>query len=120
MRHYLENKLLMTRLGGALGADPKTFAGLSGMGDLVTTCTSPHGRNRAVGIALGQGKSLTEILGGMNTVAEGVTTAASSYALGAKVGVDLPIVTEVCAVLNDGKDPRQAVTDLMTRQPGSE
>jgi glycerol-3-phosphate dehydrogenase (NAD(P)+) len=110
----------MTRLGAALGAKPATFAGLSGMGDLVTTCVSPFGRNRAVGLELGQGRKLSEILADRQTVAEGVTTAPGARDLGRKLGVDLPIIEEVCAVLYENKSPREAVRDLMTREGKAE
>lgn len=105
----------MTRLGVAMGADPLTFAGLSGMGDLVTTCISPHGRNRAVGFRIGQGERAEEILASMHQVAEGVTTAPGALELGRRHGVELPITEQVVEILEHDKDPRQAVTDLMTR-----
>lgn len=110
----------MTRLGMALGANPMTFAGLSGIGDLIVTCISPFGRNRQVGLELGRGKTPSEILAGMSKVAEGVTTAVSARALGQKTGVELPIVEEVYRVLYEDKDPRKAVEDLMTREATSE
>ena len=105
----------MVRLGAAMGADPRTFAGLSGMGDLVLTCTGGLSRNRAVGIQLGQGKRLPDILASTYTVAEGVNTACVAAALAQRYRVEMPIVREVCAVLFDGKDPRRAVADLMER-----
>jgi glycerol-3-phosphate dehydrogenase (NAD(P)+) len=110
----------ITRLGVALGAEPSTFSGLSGMGDLVVTCTSSHGRNRSVGIELGRGRPLQEILAGMSQVAEGVTTAPAAQALGDKAGVELPIVQQVCRVLYEGLDPMQGVGELMTRSPKAE
>jgi glycerol-3-phosphate dehydrogenase (NAD(P)+) len=110
----------MTRLGTALGADPLTFSGLSGMGDLVVTCLSPHGRNRRVGLEIGRGRALHEILDEMQQVAEGVTTAESARALGARAGVELPIVEQVWRVLHEDKDPRTAVEELMTREPKPE
>lgn len=110
----------MTRLGVALDADPRTFAGLSGMGDLVVTCSSSHGRNRRVGMEIGKGRGLDEILAETQQVAEGVHTCVSARALGARVGVELPIVEQVWRVLYDGKDPREAVYDLMTRDPKPE
>lgn len=110
----------MTRLGVALGADARTFSGLSGMGDLVVTCTSPFGRNRAVGIQIGQGRSLEQILASMEQVAEGVTTAVSARALARRSGVEMPIVEQVWRVLYEGRDPREGVTELMTRQPRPE
>lgn len=110
----------MTRLGVAMGAKEKTFAGLSGIGDLVTTCVSPHGRNRSVGLALGQGKRLAEILDSMEQVAEGVTTTVAARALGIKAGVELPIVEQVYQVLYEDRDPLPAVSTLMTRMPKPE
>ena len=110
----------MTRLGVALGANARTFAGLSGMGDLIVTCSSEHGRNRRVGIQIGQGRKLDAILSETNQVAEGVNTAASARALARRVGVEMPIVEAVYDVLYGGKDPRAAVTELMTRDPKRE
>lgn len=110
----------MVRLGVAMGADARTFAGLSGMGDLVLTCTGSLSRNREVGVQLGQGKKLADILAGSRTVAEGVNTAGAAKALAERHHVEMPIVQAVCAVLFDGKDPRQAVTDLMERAARSE
>jgi glycerol-3-phosphate dehydrogenase (NAD(P)+) len=106
----------ITRLGVALGADPITFAGLAGMGDLVLTATATLSRNYAVGVELGKGKSLEQTLAGRASVAEGVTTARSAVALGERHGVELPIAREVAAVLFQGKAPRQAVADLMERE----
>lgn len=110
----------MTRLGVARGADPRTFSGLSGMGDLVVTCTSPFGRNRAVGIQIGEGKTLKQILDAMEQVAEGVTTAVSAREMAHKAGVEMPIVEQVWRVLYQEKDPREGVTELMTRDPRPE
>jgi glycerol-3-phosphate dehydrogenase (NAD(P)+) len=106
----------ITRLGVALGAEPATFAGLAGMGDLILTCTGPLSRNHSLGVELGRGKRLDEALSGRSSVAEGVTTARSAVALGERHGVELPISREVAAVLFEGKSPRQAVTDLMERE----
>jgi len=103
------------RLGLALGAQAATFSGLAGMGDLVLTCTGDLSRNRSVGIALGQGKTLDEILNGMNMVAEGVKTTLSAYQLAAKVGIEVPITEQMYQILYQQKDPRQAVTDLLSR-----
>ncbi len=105
----------MARLGKAKGAQAETFAGLAGMGDLVLTCTGDLSRNRSVGIELGKGRSLDEILGTMRMVAEGVKTTLSTYQLAQKLGVDLPLTTQMYLILYAGKDPRQAVTDLMMR-----
>jgi glycerol-3-phosphate dehydrogenase (NAD(P)+) len=105
----------MTRLGVALGARRETFAGLAGMGDLITTCMSPFGRNRSVGIQIGQGKSLQDILATMEQVAEGVPTTKSVRTLARRHGVEMPITEECYRVLYHGKAPRRAVADLMTR-----
>ncbi len=106
----------ITRLGVAMGAMPLTFAGLAGMGDLVLTCTGELSRNRAVGLKIGQGMKLDEIVSKMDMVAEGVKTSLSAYQLGVKMGVDMPITTEVYQILYHGKDPKQAVIDVMTRE----
>lgn len=106
----------ITRLGVARGGNPLTFAGLSGMGDLVLTCTGPLSRNRAVGEQLGKGKKLAEILQDMQMVAEGVRTTLAARALGEKLHVDLPIIEQVYQVLYEEKDPRQVATELMTRE----
>lgn len=105
----------MVRLGRAMGADARTFAGLSGMGDLVLTCTGGLSRNRTVGLQLGEGKKLAAILAGTHTVAEGVNTARVALALADRHHVEMPIVREVCAVLFDGKEPARAVSELMER-----
>jgi glycerol-3-phosphate dehydrogenase (NAD(P)+) len=110
----------MARLGAALGARPETFSGLSGMGDLIVTCTSRHSRNRFVGEQIGRGKTLDEVLAGMKMVAEGVRTARSAHDLARRTGMEMPITTEVFRMLFEGKDPRRAVTDLMTRNPRAE
>lgn len=106
----------ITRLGVAMGANPMTFAGLSGMGDLVLTCTGDLSRNRTVGLKIGKGMSLDEITEGMNMVAEGVKTTVSAYELARKMGVDMPIVDQIYETLYKGKDPLQAVKELMTRE----
>ena len=105
----------MARLGIAKGAHPETFSGLAGMGDLVLTCTGDLSRNRSVGVALGQGRRQEEILGEMRMVAEGVKTTLSAFQLARQLGVDMPITTQMYEILYAGKDPRQAVTDLMLR-----
>lgn len=110
----------ITRLGVALGARPATFAGLAGLGDLVLTCTGPLSRNRRLGIELGQGRPLAEILGATRAVVEGVRTTAAALALGARDGVSLPITTEVGAVLFEAKPPRQALASLLARQARTE
>jgi glycerol-3-phosphate dehydrogenase (NAD(P)+) len=110
----------ITRLGVAMGADPLTFAGLAGMGDLVLTCTGDLSRNRTVGLKIGKGMSLKEITGTMNTVAEGIKTTRSAYHLSRKLGVDMPITTQVYEILYEGKAPKDAVKELMTRELKSE
>jgi glycerol-3-phosphate dehydrogenase (NAD(P)+) len=110
----------LTRLGQALGADPLTFAGLAGLGDMVLTATGALSRNRSLGVELGQGRQLEEILAGRKTVAEGVTTARTAVLLGERHGVELPIAREVSAIVFDGKSPRQAIAALMERAPKPE
>ena len=105
----------MVRLGTAMGADPRTFAGLSGMGDLVLTCTGALSRNRAVGLQLAEGKKLSAIVSATHSVAEGVNTARVALALAERHHVEMPIVREVCAVLFEGKEPARAVSELMER-----
>ncbi|HYC79112.1 MAG TPA: NAD(P)H-dependent glycerol-3-phosphate dehydrogenase, partial [Planctomycetota bacterium] len=110
----------ISRLAAKLGARRSTFAGLAGMGDLVTTAFSRHGRNRAVGEKLGQGKTLGEILDKMNMVAEGVETTRSALALARRHRVDMPIVREVHEILFEEKNPLDALTSLMTRSTKTE
>jgi glycerol-3-phosphate dehydrogenase (NAD(P)+) len=105
----------MSRLGVELGAHPLTFSGLSGLGDLVLTCTGGLSRNRTVGLKLGEGLLLEEIVASTKMVAEGVKTTKSAYALAQRHGVEMPIVQQVYETLYNNKDPRQAVTDLMGR-----
>jgi len=105
----------ITRLGVAMGANPHTFAGLAGIGDLVLTCTGDLSRNRTVGLKIGQGKKLDEIVNSMNMVAEGVKTAMSAYHLGRKMNVDMPITDQIYQTLYEDKDPREAVKELMSR-----
>lgn len=112
--------LEMARIGVALGAQKRTFFGISGIGDLVTTCYSPHGRNLAVGRRIGAGEKLDAVLGSMEQVAEGVWTTRAVLDIPAVAALDLPITREVAAVLFEGKDPRAAVLDLMRRPPRSE
>jgi len=106
----------MTRLGVALGAQPDTFAGLAGLGDLVLTCTGALSRNRAVGVAIGQGQSLEQALAGKDSVAEGVLNTQSARALAAKTGVEMPIVEATHRILFEGCAPRDAVAELMARE----
>ncbi len=109
----------MTRFGVAHGAEPATFHGLAGTGDLITTCFSPHGRNRRVGYRLGMGEPLPDVLAGPQ-IAEGVLTSKSIYERATHTGIDVPIMTSVYQLLHEGKSPRSAVQDLMTRSPKQE
>ncbi|BCS88559.1 NAD(P)H-dependent glycerol-3-phosphate dehydrogenase [Pseudodesulfovibrio sediminis] len=105
----------LSRLGMAMGGQERTFMGLSGMGDLVLTCTGDLSRNRQVGLRLGQGAKLDEIIGEMKAVAEGVKTTKALHDLAKKLNVDLPITEEVYAILYEDKDPATATRDLMSR-----
>ncbi len=105
----------ISRLGKEMGAKVSTFSGLSGLGDLVTTCVSHQSRNRFVGEQIGKGKTLKQVMKGMKMVAEGVPTTKSAYLLGKKCHVELPIINEIYAVLYKNKSPRRAVVDLMGR-----
>ncbi|HKN85693.1 MAG TPA: NAD(P)H-dependent glycerol-3-phosphate dehydrogenase [Nitrospiraceae bacterium] len=105
----------MIRLGVALGADPKTFYGLSGVGDLVLTCTGPLSRNHTVGVRLGRGETLPDILKETQAVAEGVRTSSATAGLARRHKIEMPIVQAVCAVLFEGKSPRGVVSELMER-----
>jgi glycerol-3-phosphate dehydrogenase (NAD(P)+) len=106
----------ITRLGVALGASPLTFAGLAGMGDLVLTCTGALSRNRAVGLDIGKGTPLADVLSGRETVAEGVITTQSAHALAAREGIEMPIVAAVHRILFEQQAPRDAIAALMTRE----
>jgi glycerol-3-phosphate dehydrogenase (NAD(P)+) len=110
----------ITRLGAAMGADPQTFFGVAGVGDLATTCFSPEGRNRSLGEALGKGAELDEYLRGQKHVVEGVATCRGVVDLARKYKVELPIVQAVHAVLFDQLDPIEAIGMLMTRAPKAE
>lgn len=110
----------MTRLGVAMGAREMTFAGLSGIGDLIVTCFSKHSRNRYVGEEIGKGRKITEILAEMDMVAEGVKTTQAVFQLCQKLMVEMPISKAVYNVLYNDKDPRASVTELMTRDLISE
>lgn len=110
----------MTRLGLALGAQAATFYGLAGMGDLVLTCTGSLSRNRTVGYRLGQGESLEEILGDMKAVAEGVKTASAVRMLALRHDVEMPIAEQVCAIVDEGRSPAEALRTLMMRDPKPE
>jgi glycerol-3-phosphate dehydrogenase (NAD(P)+) len=106
----------MSRLGEALGARPSTFMGLSGLGDLVLTCTGDLSRNRQVGLRLAEGRALADIVAEMRMVAEGVKTTEAVHDLAAAMGVDMPITDAMYSVLHDGANPHDAVRELMTRE----
>jgi len=110
----------IARLGMAMGANPLTFSGLAGLGDLVLTCTGDLSRNRTVGFKLGQGMKIADILAEMKMVAEGVKTAKSSYGLSKKHGIELPIMHQVYRLLYEGAEPKEAVKALMSRDLKSE
>jgi glycerol-3-phosphate dehydrogenase (NAD(P)+) len=110
----------ITRLGVAMGADRRTFAGLSGIGDLIVTCMSRHSRNRYVGEQIGKGRKLSHILKEMVMVAEGVQTTESTRDLAQRYGIEMPITNEVHNALFEGKDPHKATQDLMTRDAKEE
>lgn len=110
----------ISRLAIKKGANPLTLAGLAGMGDLVLTCTGDLSRNRTVGLRIGKGETLEQVLDGMQMVAEGVRTTKSAHNLALRDGVDMPITNEVYEMLYEGKAARDAVTDLMTRPPRPE
>ncbi len=106
----------MIRLATAMGGDPLTLAGLAGMGDLVLTCTGDLSRNRQVGLELGKGRKLAEVLAGMTMVAEGVKTAKSAYELSLKWNVEMPLVREAYRILYEDRPPLEAMVTLMTRE----
>jgi glycerol-3-phosphate dehydrogenase (NAD(P)+) len=110
----------MARFGVARGAEPQTFWGLAGIGDVITTCISPHGRNRQVGLRLAAGEKVRDILVSMAMVAEGVTTTRSVHEQSRHMDIPMPITAEVYRMLYEDKDPRAAVTDLMLREPKDE
>jgi len=110
----------MTRLGVAMGAQASTFYGLAGIGDLVLTCTGELSRNRTTGFRIGRGESVAQILADTRSVVEGVLTTPAAHALAAREGVEMPIVEQMNAILKEGKAPREAVQDLMLRDPKSE
>ena len=103
----------ITRIGTAMGARPETFSGLSGMGDLVLTCTGDLSRNRTVGLKLGQGMALKEITGNMKMVAEGIRTVKSAFALKKKLRIQAAVIDETYKVLYEDKSPQKALEDLM-------
>lgn len=106
----------ISRLGVAMGAKESTFSGLSGVGDLIVTCTSMHSRNRRAGILIGQGKSLEETLDEVKMVVEGITATKAAYEISKKLGVDMPITSAIYSVLYNGSNPDDIVTELMTRR----
>lgn len=110
----------IARLASALGAEQQTLYGLAGLGDLFVTCSSRHSRNRLVGDRIGRGETLQQITASMSAIAEGVTTTRAALELAASVGVELPITQKVAEILFEGHDPRQAIADLMMRQPRAE
>ncbi|MEZ5940124.1 MAG: NAD(P)H-dependent glycerol-3-phosphate dehydrogenase [Planctomycetaceae bacterium] len=105
----------MSRFGEVLGAEQSTFSGLAGIGDLITTCISKHGRNRLVGERLGRGEKLSDILQSMDSVAEGVNTSHAVLELANGKGLEMPITAEICAVLNGERSPEEATQSLMQR-----
>ncbi len=110
----------MRRLGVACGARPETFAGLSGMGDLTVTCFSKLSRNRGFGERIGKGESVADALASVRTAVEGYPTCRSAHELALKLGVSAPIISEVHAALYEGKSPRRAVAEILTRESKSE
>ena len=105
--------------GKKASVDAGPIAGLAGMGDLITTCYSPFGRNLAVGRAVGRGEKLSDVLARMEQVAEGVATTRSARALAAKHGIEMPITEQMELILDEGKDPQEAIKELMLR-PGKD
>jgi glycerol-3-phosphate dehydrogenase (NAD(P)+) len=110
----------MTKFGEAIGGDPVTFSGLAGIGDLIVTCTSPASRNRRVGEELGTGKTIAEVLAGMNQVAEGVKTVSVVMDMAERLGIDMPIASEVHGVINQGNTADDAYRGLLRSTPGHE
>lgn len=110
----------MSKMGLALGANPHTFNGLSGMGDLIVTCTSMHSRNRRAGILIGEGKSVEEASKEIGQIVEGIKTTKSAHMLAQKLNIEMPITEKLYEVLYEGKDPQEAVKILMTREKKEE
>ena len=110
----------ITRLGIIMGAKAETFSGLSGIGDLITTCVSQYSRNRIFGEKIGQGKGLQEAVNEIGMVVEGIKTTEGVYKLALSHKIDMPITTEIYNILFKGKNPKKAVEDLMMRQPRPE
>jgi glycerol-3-phosphate dehydrogenase (NAD(P)+) len=105
----------MTRLAVKMGAEPLTLAGLAGLGDLVLTCTGELSRNHKVGMEIGRGRGIKEILRGMRMIAEGVRNTGTVYELASRLNVEMPIVEQMRLVIDNGKNPIEAVRDLMQR-----
>lgn len=105
----------MTRFGRRFGAEPTTFTGLAGIGDLITTCVSPYGRNRGVGVRLGKGETLKQVIGSMDAIAEGVATTKSVFDVAEHEGIEMPITTEVFRVLYEDRSVQEATRSLMLR-----
>jgi glycerol-3-phosphate dehydrogenase (NAD(P)+) len=110
----------LTRLGVAMGGRPETFAGLSGLGDLLATCNSPQSRNRPVGVELAKGRTIDEIIADMNMVAEGVKASRVVIELAAQHGVEMPIAREVFSIVHEGRHPEEAFRGLMRTRPTTE
>ena len=110
----------LSRLGTALGGQPETFQGLSGIGDLMVTCFSQHSRNRLVGERLGKGERLSDIVASMQMVAEGVPTTYSAFECARRLGVETPIIDQVRALLDGTLTAREALDQLLSREPRSE
>lgn len=110
----------LSRLGAALGADPATFMGMSGLGDLVLTCTDNQSRNRRFGLALGQGKNAQQAMDDIGQVVEGYRNAKEVFALSRRLGVEMPITEQIYAVLYEGRDPKEAARNLLARERKSE
>ena len=108
------------RLGDAVGADEGTFSGLTGIGDLIVTCTSQHSRNWRTGYRLGKGETLEEVLESVGMIVEGVRTTKAVYLWSKELEVSMPITTAIYGILYEGKDPQVAVDELMGRQKKSE
>lgn len=110
----------LLRLGTAMGGNTRTFYGLSGAGDLIATCFSQHSRNRRVGEQLGRGRALAELNAAMQTVAEGVPTTKSAYECARRLSIETPIIDQIYAILYEGKQPSQALQELLGRDQKSE
>ena len=110
----------MNRLGIALGGNPQTFMGLTGVGDLVLTCTDNQSRNRRAGIGIGQGRAVSELLQEIGQEVEGIKTVRELYAMAKRVGVDMPITEQVYRVVYQGVPAKEAVVSLLRREPKSE